>query len=122
LLSLLLLLLRPLYHPPHQISRFSQRRDHVALLRVVEFHPALHLPDTAKRACQRLYGAFLLLLLLLAASLLLLATSLLLLAASLLLSTFRHTISYLTRAVCRWPEACVLRCTVSFPIPNTREN
>jgi hypothetical protein len=57
LLLLLLLLLRPLYHPPHQISRFSQRRDHVALLRVVEFHPALHLPDTGKRASQRLCRA-----------------------------------------------------------------
>jgi hypothetical protein len=57
LLLLLLLLLRPLYHSPHQISRFSQRGYHVGLLRVVKFHPALHLPDTGKRACQRLCRA-----------------------------------------------------------------
>ena len=91
-LLLLLLLLRPLYHRPHQVSRFSQRRDHVALLRVVEFRPALHLPDTGKRACQRLYRAHLLLLAT-ALLLLLLAASLLrlLLTASLLLTTLRHS-------------------------------
>jgi hypothetical protein len=120
LLLLLLLLLRPLYHPPHQISRLSKRRDHVALLRVIEFHPALHLPDTGERACQRLCRTLLLLLLWL---LLLLRLLLLLLAACLtLLTTFRHMLSYLTRA--HWLEACVFAEPPLFPIPipDAREN
>jgi hypothetical protein len=103
---LLLLLLRPLNHPPHQISRFSQRRDHVGLLRMIEFRPALHLSDAGKRACQRLCGTHLLLLLwlllllllwLLLLLLLLWLLRLLLLAACLTLLT--HTNSHLTRSV-----------------------
>jgi hypothetical protein len=89
---LLLLLLHPLYLFPHQISCFSQRRDCVASLRVVEFHQVLHLPDTLKCACQLLGGALLLLLLL--------CTSLL------LLTTFGHTISYLTRSLWHQPGGC----------------
>jgi hypothetical protein len=101
-LLLLLLLLRPLYHPPHQISRLSKRRDHVGLLRMIEFHPALRLPDTGKRACQRLCRTLLLLLLwllLLLLRLLLLRLLLLLLATCpTLLTALRHAVSYLTRA------------------------
>jgi hypothetical protein len=108
----LLLLLHPLYHFPHQISGFSQRRDHVALLRVVEFHPALHLPDTSKRACQPLCRA----------KLLLLATSLgLLLATPLLLTTLRHTISYPARALRRQPKALRLRYNVFSYTRGTRK-
>ena len=86
---LLLLLLHPLYLSPHQVSRFSQHRDRVALLRSLEFQHVLHLPDTLKRARQALCGVHLLLLLL---PLLLLAASLRLL----LLTAFGHAISYLT--------------------------
>jgi hypothetical protein len=78
----LLLLLHPLYLSPHQISRFPQHCDRVALLRVVEFHEVLHLPDTLKCACQILCGALLLLLLLLLSA-----------SLRLLLTTFGHTIS-----------------------------
>jgi hypothetical protein len=74
------LLLHPLNLSPYQIPRFSQHRDRVGVLRVVEFHHVLHLPDALKRTCQPLRRAQLLLLLLLAASLG-------------LLTTFRHTIS-----------------------------
>jgi hypothetical protein len=94
LLLLLLLLLHSLYFSPHQISRFSQHGDRVALLRSLEFEHVLHLPDALKCTRQSLRGAQLLLLLLLTASLLL--ASPLLLTASLLLATFRHTTSCLT--------------------------
>jgi len=99
-LLLLLLLLRPLYHPPHQISRLSLRSDHVGLLRVVEFYPALNLPDTGKRACQRLCWVHLLLLLLRLLLLLLplLLLRLLLAACLTLLAAFRHSVSSLSRA------------------------
>jgi hypothetical protein len=63
---------------------------------MIEFRPALHLPDTGKRTCQRLCGTYLLLLLLLWLLLLLLRLLLLLLATCPTLLT--HMISYLTRA------------------------
>src|SRR5215212_3242480 len=86
---LLLLLLHPLYLLPHQIPRFPQHCDRVALLRVVEFHEVLHLPDTLKCACQILCRALLLLLLLL------------------LLAAFGHTISSHSGAL-SWPAQVAL--------------
>ena len=105
---LLLLLLHPLYLCPHQISRFSQHRDHLALLRLVKFRPILHLSDTLKCARQALRRAQLLLLLLL-----------LLLAASLLLTAFRHTISYLTW-LSGFAQRLRHRRAVPFPSSYTR--
>jgi hypothetical protein len=130
-LLLLLLLLRPLNHPPHQISRFSQRRDHVGLLRVIELHPALRLPDTGERTCQRLCGTqllllllrLLLLLLLLLRSLLLLRLLLLLAACLTLLTTLRHMISYLTRSLDRLEPYVFAEPSLSpIPIPDACEN
>ncbi len=99
LLLLLLLLLHSLYFSPHQISRFSQHGDRVALLRSLEFEHVLHLPDALKCTCQSLCGAQLLLLLLLA--------------------TFRHTTSCLTLSpALAWNLR--LRRTIScfLPIPD----
>src|SRR5215212_5184028 len=101
---LLLLLLHPLYLLPHQIPRFPQHCDRVALLRVVEFHEVLHLPDTLKCACQILCRALLLLLLLLSATL------------WLLLAAFGHTISSRSGALFWARPGCAFAEYFSAPV------
>lgn len=64
---LLGLLLRPLYLTPHDVSRFSEHVDRVALIRIVQLDHVLDLPDLGQGSRQPLLGALLLLLLFLLA-------------------------------------------------------